>query len=639
MRNELREYWGLPIKTPIDYWIKYWEYYIERLENDRERNVCLTGPRIILEALISEVQYHNSTKNKEFFKIQINKWKKDDAAFSKLFSAAWNDLIQNHFDNDVEIHKGCSNIIYKMNEGFYFDELMECLRDSIVNADKLNIDTRRLINRYSELIISEFVANNFSLSDIRNLPEHLPTVICNEGEEVLIAPDEYLNLKKEDFGTEKEYFEAIKNKIKNRSLAERICEMKQFFHNERNNYTVIIEVKGFQGELDCTFDNINLYSPLVKQYIKDDDHNWVETDIEADKRILAAIPVDNCVPDSAITIACKRLRNLLELITVYIDPTLSLSYNEEYVVVLKDGISLMSKGLPPMYKNQDEDWEKIRDYHLSIKPSEISNKLETLNKMFSNNSNRDETFQILSSARYWYVKARETKISEDKLLFSWIAIEGICSIDDNSKEKIVTTRDSNKIVTAKESNKIDLIVKIAKAIIMKSIFYYEWLDNYILFRDSVADDNFYDIPQNVISAVGLDIKGGELVPYTAFINGLPKLENSINDEIKKNEIHDLYSFYKNRKGFEDREQRLENDIRMLYFIRNMIVHNDVFPQAIIDIYARKALYIAGAFIKKLQTGYAETSMSLEDLLVDLSNNYDAFLQNFECEQLKLNSIS
>ena len=637
MRKECREYLGLPIKTPMDYWIKYWEYYVERLENDRERTVGLTGPRIILEALKAEVQFHNSTKNKELFKVQINQWKKDDAAFSRLYSKKWNELTQNHFNDDVKIQECCSGIISKMNEGAYFDSLIECLRNALDNTDKLNFDKKKTINLYSELLVSEFVANNFSLSEIRNLPEHLPVVVCNEGREVLVAPDEYMGLKREGFDTEKEYYLAIENSIKNRSFTERLCEMKQFFHKERGNYTVIIEVKGIQGKLDCTIDDINIYSPLVKQYIKDDDHNWLETDIEADKRILAAIPVENCVPDSAISIACNRLRNLLELLTVYIDPTLSLSYNEEYVVVLKDGVSLMSKGLPPRYKNQDEGWKKIRDHHLSIKPSEISNKLETLNKIFSNNSNRDETFQILSSARYWYVKARETKISEDKLLFSWIAIEGICSIDDNAKEKIVTKRDSNKTVTAKESNKIDLIVKIAKAIIMKSMFYYEWLDYYILFRDSVIDDNFYDIPQNVISCIGLDIKGGELIHCAAFINGLPKLEKSINDEIKKNEIHDLFTFYKNRKGFNGREQQLENDIRMLYFIRNMIVHNASFPQAIIDIYARKSLYIAGAIIKKLQNGYAETSMSLEELLVDISNNYDSFLLNFENELQKIKS--
>ena len=624
MRKEYRDFLGLPIKNPMDYWIKYWEYYIERLENDSERNVGITGPRIILDALNAEVQFHNSTKNKEFFKTQINQWKKDDDAFSKLYYREWNDLTQHHFDDDVKIQNCCSDIISKMNEGTYFDQLIKCLYDTIIKTDNLYFDKKRKINQYSELLVSEFIANNFSLSDIRNLPEHLPMVICNEWKEVLIAPDEYLDLKREDFDTEKEYFKAIKNKIQNRSLVERICEMKKFFHNERNNYTVIIEVNGIRGKLDYIFENINLYSPLVKQYIKDD-NNWIETDADANKRILAAIFVENCVPDSAITIACNRLQNLLGLLTTYIDPTVSFSHNDEYVLVLKDGISVMSKGYPSKYRGQDEEWKKIHDYHLSIKPSEISNKLETLNKMFSNNSNRDETFQILSSARYWYIKARETNISEDKLLFSWIAVEGVCSINDNAKELIATNG----------SNKIDLIAKIAKAIIMRSMFYYEWLDYYIFFRESVDDDNFYDIPQNVISCIGLDKREGELVPRDVFINGLTKLEKSINDEIKKNEIHDLYSFYKSRKGFDKREQQLENDIRMLYFLRNMIVHNATFPQATIDIYARKALHIAGAIIKKLQIGYAETSMSLDDLLVDISNNYDTFLLNFESELQKI----
>ena len=310
MRKECRDYLGLPIKTPMDYWIKYWDYYIERLENDKERNLGLTGPRIILEALITEVQFHNSTKNKEFFKVQINQWKKVDVAFSKLFLKEWNDLTQNHFDDDIKIQEYCSDIISKMSGGTYFDSLIECLNDAIVKTDKLNFEKKIIINRYTELLVSEFVANNFNLSVIRNLPKHLPEVICNEGREVLIAPDEYMGLRREGFDTEKEYYLAIENSLKKRSLTERLYEMKQFFHRERGNYTVIIEVKGIQGVLDCTIDDINIYSPLLKQYIKDNDHNWLETDTEADKRVLAAIPVENCIPDSAITIACNRLHSL-----------------------------------------------------------------------------------------------------------------------------------------------------------------------------------------------------------------------------------------------------------------------------------------------------------------------------------------
>lgn len=636
MRKEYRELMGLPIKTPMEYWIKYWEYYIDRLENDRERNVGLNGPRIILEALKAEVQFHNGTKNKEFFKVQINQWKKNDAAFSKLFSKEWNNLIQNHFDDDVKILEGCSDIISKMNNGDYFDILIECLRDTINNTDQLFYDKKRMINQYSQLLISEYIANNFSISDIRHIPEYLPTVKCNEWKDVLVAPNEYLGLKIDNYDTEKEYYRAIKNNIKNKNLDERLCEMKKFFHGERDNYTVIVEVQGIQGKMDHTFESINIYSPLVKHYIKDD-NNWIETDEDANKRILAAISVENSAPDTAITIACDRLKNLLGLMTAFIEPTLSLSYNKEYALVLKDGISVMSQGIPSKYKNQDERWKKFRDYQLSIKEYEISTQFESLNKMFSNNTNRDETFNALSSARYWYVKARETNISEDKLLYSWIAIEGLCSIDDNAKRKILISKDSNKTVSAVELNKIDLITKIAKAIVMKSMFYYEWLDYYYFFRDSVISDNFYDIPQNIVSSMGLDLKGGELIPRAVFINGLLDLEKSINDEIKKNEIHDLYTFYKDRKGFDKRAQQLENDIRVLYYLRNMIVHNASFLKEKIDVYARKSMYISGAIIKKIQLGYAETSMNLDDMLVDISGNYDAFLQNFDRVLLEFKS--
>jgi len=634
MRIEYREYLGLPIKTPMDYWIKYWEYYIERLEDDKERNVGLTGPRFILEALKEEVRFHNSTKhNKEYFKAQINYWKKSDAAFSKLFSKELNDLMQHHFNDDNKIQECCSNIIAMMNEGEYFDILIECLGDAITKTDKLSYDKKRVINQYIELIVSEFVASGFNMFDIKSLPKHLPTILCEEDGKIIIAPDKYMGIKREDFKNEEQYHLAVAICIKNRSLSERLSEIKQFFHEEKNNYTVIVEVKGFRGKIDCTFDDINIYSSLIKQYIKDKDDDWLETGGNAGERILAAIPVTNCIPDSAITIACNRLQKLLNLLTSYIEPTSSFSYIDEYILVLKEGIPVISKGIPINNKIHIKDWKKFCDYQLSTRPSEIIAKLEIINKMFSNNTNRDETFQTLSSARYWYVKARETSNGEDKLLFSWIAIEGIFSIDNTVIKKIIPSHNTTK---NQNSSKIDLIAKITKAIIMKPMFYNEWLNYYYLFRDSLADDNFYDIPQDVISCTGLDAKEGEVISG-AFINGLQKLEKSINDEVKKNEIHDLYSFYKNRTGFIERERQLENDILMVYYLRNMIVHNASFPQAIIDIYARKSLYVAGAIINTLQTGYAETLLSLNNLLIDISTTYDAFLLNFESELLKLKS--
>ena len=171
---------------------------------------------------------------------------------------------------------------------------------------------------------------------------------------------------------------------------------------------------------------------------------------------------------------------------------------------------------------------------------------------------------------------------------------------------------------------------------MKSRFYNNWRMMYYNLRQSIYyNDNFYDISEEAISRTGLMVKAGEKISRSSFINGLSYIEKTINDEVKKNEIHELSSFYKNKNGFNRSREQLQNDILMIYHLRNLLVHNAYCPQNIIDIYARKASFIAESIICKLQAGYAETSISINEWLMEVSTQYKTFLTNLDSEINKL----
>jgi hypothetical protein len=72
---------------------------------------------------------------------------------------------------------------------------------------------------------------------------------------------------------------------------------------------------------------------------------------------------------------------------------------------------------------------------------------------------------------------------------------------------------------------------------------------YNLHQSIYYNENFYDISEEAISRTGLMVKAGEKISRSSFINGLSYIEKTINDEVKKNEIHELSSFYKNKNGF------------------------------------------------------------------------------------------
>lgn len=623
MKQQLRNILGIPFKTPLEYWIKYWEYYIRQLEDKKEMSIGLTGPRLILEELVAEVQYNNDNRrNREFFRSQIIFWKNEDKAFEQMFSQELHELLQNYSDN-IKIQALCSTIIEKMNQGCYFDSLLDCLQNVVSSAKDLNYTTKCKINRYTELVISEFVAHNFSLSDISSLPKHLPTIVCETGGHIVVAPDECLGLKITDYQSEDEYHTALEKAIRERNLSERIEDLRHFFHKDRGDYLVLIAVNGIKGQVYFTIDGITFYSPSLKKYINDNTFNELETDEYANIRVLAAISVKDSSPQIAIDIARNRLQKVLGVLTTYLDPYLPFTYNEKEIAVLKDGSPVVFSMMSIHHNFEDPDWKRKHDYDLSMAVSRITDSLEQIHKRCRHDSSIDNTSQILSAATYWYKRGRETEKGEDKLLFSWIAIEGVLSVEQNI---------SDTITDIQKSCKINLIQFIAESVIMKSRFYNNWRMMYYNLRQSIeCDDNFYDISEEAISRTGLMVKAGEKIPRSSFINGLSYIEKTINDEIKKNEIHKLSAFYKNKNGFNRCREQLKNDILMIYNLRNLLVHNAYCPQNIIDIYARKASFIAKSIICKLQAGYAETSMGINELLMEVSTQYKTFLTNLDSE--------
>lgn len=590
MKQQIRDLLGVPIKTPMEYWIKYWRYYIQQLEDKTELNFGLTGPRLILEELVAEVQYNNANrKNREFFRKQIIYWKKEDKAFREMFSQELQELLQNYNDN-TKIQRLCSQILEKINGSDYFDSLLGSLHEAVSSAKDLNYTTKCNINKYTELVISEFVAHNFSLSDIGIFSENY-----NEP----------------------------------RNLSERIEEIRQFFHKDRGDYLVLIAVKGIKGQVDFTIGDINFYSPSLKKYINESTFNELETDENANIRVLAAIPVKDCSSQTAVGIARNRLQKVLGVLTTYLDPNMPFTYVDKEIAVLKDGNPVVFSMINVHKRFEDPDWKRKHDYDLSTEVSKITENIEGIIRRCRQDSSDVVTDQMLSASTYWYKRGRETDNGEDKLLYSWIAIEGVLTVEQSV---------SDRITGVQSSSKIELIQFVAEAIIMKTRFYNRWRWMHDNLRQSIEfDDNFYDISDDAISYTGLNVKVGEKIPRASFINGLSFIEKTMNDEIKKNEIHRLSAFYKNKNGFNRSKEQLQNDILMIYHLRNLLVHNAYYPTNIIDIYARKASFIAESIICKLQAGYAETSMTKNEMLLHISEQYRTFITNINSEIDKIKS--
>ena len=131
------------------------------------------------------------------------------------------------------------------------------------------------------------------------------------------------------------------------------------------------------------------------------------------------------------------------------------------------------------------------------------------------------------------------------------------------------------------------------------------------------------------------MKAGDKVHINKFFSHIKDIEENINDEILKTKLHELDSFYMNVDGIKNKEKEIFNDIVLIYRLRNLIAHNAVYPQYLIDIYANKAQNISGSIIRFLIEKYRTSNQELDDILIDISTKYDEFILNIDYEILKL----
>ena len=57
MNEALKHILYLDIKTPIEYWHKYWQYLVHELRDQNSHEILLRTPRLVIEDLIEELSH------------------------------------------------------------------------------------------------------------------------------------------------------------------------------------------------------------------------------------------------------------------------------------------------------------------------------------------------------------------------------------------------------------------------------------------------------------------------------------------------------------------------------------------------------------------------------------------------------
>ena len=635
MEDHIRKILGLPYKNLLSYWQHYWSHCIETLTDKDNVSFKIIGPRMLVQDLIDELECHGigNQENIFLFRKQLNSLDKMDEMFHSLCHPIVVCLLQrlNNKEKRESCILLCKKILNVLVEKKYFTLLVDWLAKTIDETTVSDYGSRKKINEITHLVIASFAAEGFAFDEIKRYATDVPNVIMQEGGVVLAAPTEYETLKLADYPSEAEYYEAVGEYIKKRNVFQHLDVLKYYYDLSPRNAFFIVRLNGLKGQVDDYIGDINIYSPRKKQYITGEfSITNVEEVVEGRERVNAAIPIRYKSLGQARTLAAAKLEEALDLITLSYRTTIPVTMATNIYAVVVDGKEVSSgmsnRGNDPQMASLDEMMSYLDAFDLSdIKEDGFKfltkkhNVLEVVQEVLK---------RRLKNATRWYAKASTAEKSEDVLLYSWYAIEGLLKVGFQAQAEVLEN--------AKEVSSLKVLQEVVSSIICQRFFhsYLRGIYSYYLYLTD-RKNNYYDFTDEVIEKAALNLKAGDHYQDADFLNAIPDMMSCINNDIAKDELADLQVFYQDGEGLKKKVQQVKDDILMIYRLRNMIVHNAAISCENISFFAQEARFMAQSVIRYV-TDHAKSESTIEDIIIGSKLDFQVFLKNIgeELKELK-----
>lgn len=591
MQENVRRILKLPTDTPLKYWLKYWKYCVEKFTNINRYDLRVENPHFIINDVVTEIKYNSfrNSDNRRVYKDKLGKCLKCDKAFSDLYKPLCLISFENWDKSPMYVSFACKEILRSMNENYYLKKLAKELADSINNHSDLSDTVKESIRFYTDLFVTEFICLGVDIKDVDHFIEE-DNICISDVDNIVYVADTFYELKRSDFSTEELYHRAVKNRLDNRSIDDYINNIFNHFNKQPKDAHVLLRLLGVKGSVDAHIQDAHIYSIDNYKYLKESGISKIEEPDESFQYVNISIPIKHRFFHTSVRTAKERATNLLDFMSLNIHQDQEISISKQFAVVEIDGYEHVSSA---SIHDDIERLRYLRDAE-SLNLSRHSDLLSDILKGYVNSKKYDENvFRQIANAIRWYNKAMFSNKDEDKLLYSWIAMESILKVSDGIKESISTNN--------KECNTLHFTQELCSSILARNKFYSYAKNIYLeLVHATNQFDNYYDISLDTIQNAKLDIQYGQIIDLSFFFNSLPSIIKEINDEIYKDELIQLQIFYKDEQGIKSYKNNIREDIVFIYRLRNLIAHNATSSPFITHLYAFKSQFICGSLIQAIR---------------------------------------
>ena len=538
---------------------------------------------------------------------------KEDEAFHKIAHARTIAALETRFVDDKALYVRaiCLKIKELLVRERYLDKLVLWLSEYLNANTVITVESKQTVRRITNLILAEFEAAGYNFEDIKDIVTKIPDLAVAEGGKVVAAPDTFEGIKREDYSSEEDYHNAIELYLSSLSIDKILRRIPDFFYKEKYEVYVILRLTGLKGGIDGMIGDVNIYSPRIKKYFPDDSFSKLETVDEQYEYVNAAVPVFFLGPKTALNHAKEKLSGILDLISISFKSQLPVTIAANEYAFVRDGqfagSGISISGNDPRYVSSN----RMSQYLSSLDANNIEEQIGLLNERFSLPNLDYHSRRKLSNATHWYKKADEATKQEDVLLFSWLAIEGLLKVDDQVRVAMSQGKD--------DGSTIDTIKQVMEAVVSVYSFRTNWNNEYRrLLWATQNNDNYYDLPDSIIAAAGLDIKVGEHFKVKEFLDSLLIIRDSANDELLKDDLDVLSGYYSEVANYSLVCNLVREDILMIYRLRILLVHNAFTDKVSLRRYSKIAKWYAQLLILLfMDTLRKKPETTIEDIMLEL----------------------
>lgn len=622
MNPHLRKSLGLPDSTPLKFWLRYWDESVSEFSKLDKFDLHLDNPHFLIEDVLSEIEYNGfkNSDNRQYFKSTLGKCLKNDIAFASICRTQCALALKDWDSSPIYIRSLCQEMLQCIN-GKYVEAIIDKLIEIVDGSESLTPPVKRLICKYSDLLISELLAQGISAKDISSFIKEDEAAIDAAGN-VIVAGDSFHEFHRDSFSTEEEYHKAIETYLNNRNANEYLGNLRKQYLKDSKEGFVLLRIKGVKGKTNFTFQGVHFYSVDSVTYIKD---SHVFSDIEKPQEdfefINIAVPVEYKYFNSSLDYALSKATEVLDFLSLDLDVTKKISIDRKDICLVINGYTCGSTHDRTADPSFDELMNRIESIDLSNIQEEISG--ITLK---SHNHIAENDLRKISNAVHWYNKAKTAERDEDTLLYSWIALESLLKTNSNVQEAIIP--EHGKRTT------LSIIQEICSGVMLHNKFYTYAFNYYsYIIRNTTHYDNYFDIPSDIIKKANLYRKERGTMIISYFFKHLNEIKDNVNSEILKYELDELEEFYSSVDKQKEYISEIKNDLLLIYRLRNLISHNATYSRTQTKLYGYKARILCGNLIQAVRHHCQKYSISVDDALVRLHTDHLQFMANIE-ERMK-----